>query len=95
MYYVYITTNPGKTTFYVGVTNNIARRIGEHKMNRGKWETFAGRYSCYQLIYYETFQYINDAIAREKELKLMNRSKKLDLIKTKNPHLGFYQLGLR
>lgn len=69
MYYVYITSNPGKTTFYIGVTNNLYRRLAEHYENRGKAGSFAGKYYCYNLLYYEEVQFIQDAIAREKELK--------------------------
>jgi putative endonuclease len=80
-YYIYIVTNPERTVFYTGVTNDLVLRIVEHWMNRGKSETFAGKYYCYNLLYYEEFRYINDAIAREKEIKGWRRQKKLDLIK--------------
>ncbi|MCX6313200.1 MAG: GIY-YIG nuclease family protein [Sphingobacteriales bacterium] len=89
VYYVYIVTNPNKTTLYIGVTNNLRARILEHWENRNKPETFAGRYFCYHLIYYETFQYIQVAIARETEIKKWNRSKKEALIQTKNPEWIF------
>ncbi len=59
--------------------------MGEHYENRGKKETFMGRYYCYKLIYLEHFSYINDAIAREKEIKGWRRSKKVALIKEMNP----------
>ncbi len=88
-YHIYITTNPQKTILYIGVTNNLSRRLIEHWMNRGKDETFAGKYFCYNLIYYESFQYIDKAIAREKEIKGWRRQKKLDLIKTINPAWDF------
>ena len=88
-YYIYISTNPQKTVLYTGVTNNLPRRLIEHWMNRGKDETFAGKYFCYNLIYYESFQYIDRAIAKEKEIKGWRRQKKLDLIKTSNPALDF------
>ena len=68
-YYVYITTNSSKTTLYVGITNDIPSRILEHGLNAGNPETFAGKYHCFNLLYYEEFQYVNDAIAREKEIK--------------------------
>lgn len=88
-YYVYIVTNPNKTTLYIGVTNNLPVRIVEHWENRSLPETFAGRYFCYNLIYYEAFQYIQKAIAREKEIKKWNRNKKEALIQTKNPEWRF------
>jgi putative endonuclease len=89
IYYTYIVTNPSKTTLYTGVTNNLTARVIEHWLNRGKPETFAGRYFCYNVIYYETFQYIQKAIDREKEIKKWNRQKKENLIATKNPEWIF------
>ena len=88
-FYVYILTNPTQTTLYVGVTNNIIRRLVEHFQNRGKPETFAGRYYCYNLVYCEWHKYINNAIAREKELKSGTRQQKLDLIAKMNPEKRF------
>jgi putative endonuclease len=88
-YYVYITTNPQKTVLYVGVTNNLSLRLEQHYENRGNTETFAGRYYCYKLLYWEHYKYVNDAIAREKELKTLTREKKMELIKSINPDLGF------
>lgn len=88
-YYVYITTNPGRTTLYIGVTNDLEQRIIEHFLNRGNPATFAGRYYCYMLLYYEDYQYINDAIEREKELKGWSRRKKVDLINSENPGWRF------
>ena len=85
-YYVYITTNAAKTVLYIGVTNELSRRISEHFENRGKKESFAGKYYCYKLIYWERFSDINDAILREKEIKGWRRSKKEALIKEKNPN---------
>ena len=89
-YYIYIVTNPQRTVLYIGVTNDLAIRLMEHYSNRGQFKTFAGRYYCYNLIYYETFQYINNAIAREKEIKGWRRQKKLDLIKKMNPDWIFF-----
>lgn len=86
IFYVYILTNPRKTSLYVGFTNNLARRLGEHFGNRGQFKTFAGRVYCYNLIYYETFKYVNNAIAREKEIKRWSRRKKEDLINSTNPN---------
>ena len=88
-YYVYITTNPRKTVLYVGVTNNLSVRLQQHFENRGEKETFAGRYYCHKLLYWEHYKYVNDAIAREKELKTLTREKKMELIKSINPDLGF------
>ncbi len=67
VYYLYIVTNPNKTTLYTGVTNNLSARIIEHWEKRGQFRTFAGRYFCYNLLYYECFQFIQDAIDRKKE----------------------------
>jgi putative endonuclease len=89
LYYIYIVTNPERTVLYTGVTNNLARRLGEHYLNRGDPKTFAGKYYCYNLVYYEEFYYILNAIAREKEIKGWSRKKKLNLIKSKNPDWTF------
>ncbi len=84
-YYVYITTNPQKTVIYTGVTNDLARRMSEHYLDSITIKkTFAGKYNCYKLIYYEYFEYINQAIAREKEIKGWSKSKKVDLVKSEN-----------
>ncbi len=89
-YFVYITTNPKKTVLYVGVTNNLKRRLEEHLAdNNGPKRTFAGRYFCYNLIYFEYFPHIEWAIAREKEIKGWNRAKKESLIMKKNPDWRF------
>ncbi len=82
---VYITSSPNRSTIYIGVTNNLTRRLQEHKANRGEAKTFAGRYYCYELVYYEIFKYVNNAIAREKELKKWSRVKKNALIESLNP----------
>lgn len=84
-YYVYIVTNKTRTVLYIGVTNDLLQRIVEHYLNAGKPGTFAGKYHCHSLIYYEEFKYITDAIAREKELKKWSRIKKHLLIDSMNP----------
>ncbi len=89
-YYVYITTNFLKTVLYTGVTNNLTQRIIEHYLNSGNQLTFAGKYSAYWLVYYEQFIYVNDAIAREKEIKGWVRRKKHALITSENPEWVFY-----
>ncbi len=89
IYFVYITTNPDRTTLYVGMTNNLKARLIQHYENRGKPETFAGRYYCYNLVYYESTQYVLSAIAREKQIKKWRRSKKDALINSFNPEWRF------
>ncbi|MBX9850198.1 MAG: GIY-YIG nuclease family protein [Cytophagaceae bacterium] len=84
-YFVYITTNPGKTVLYTGVTNDLLTRIQQHYENRGNKKTFAGKYFCYKLIYYERFDDINNAIEREKEIKDLSRKIKEQLIGNCNP----------
>ncbi|MEZ4940547.1 MAG: GIY-YIG nuclease family protein [Saprospiraceae bacterium] len=89
-YYVYITTNPGRTVLYIGVTNDLKRRLSEHANdNMESRKTFAGKYFCYNLIYYEYFQDINQAIARETEIKKWSRVKKEALIARRNPQWIF------
>jgi len=77
-------TNPGNTVLYVGVTNDICRRTYEHK--HGVYpRSFTHRYVVVKLVYYEEFYDVNEAIAREKQLKGGSRQKKLDLVNTFNP----------
>ena len=91
-YYVYITTNPGKTVLYTGVTNDLKRRILVHYNDRGNKKHFASRYYCYKLVYYEHFTMVNQAILREKEIKNLSRMKKEELIRTKNPGMNFLSI---
>ncbi len=95
-YYVYITTNQTKSTVYIGMTNDLPSRILEHGLNAGKPETFAGRYYCFNLTYYEEYKYVDEAIYREKQLKKWSRSKKDKLVATTNPEFRFLnqELGL-
>lgn len=76
---------------YVGVTNDLARRVQEHK--RGLNSGFTTRYRVNRLVYFEEFDSICAAIAREKELKGWRRSRKLDLVQERNP--GWQDLGGR
>ncbi|MBE7173607.1 MAG: GIY-YIG nuclease family protein [Williamsia sp.] len=85
-FHVYIAANKTRTVLYTGVTNNLPQRIIEHYLNRGNTRTFTGRYNCYHLLYHESFQYINGAIARKKEIKNLSRRKKSELISAFNPH---------
>jgi putative endonuclease len=91
-YYVYITTNPRKTTLYIGVTNDIRRRLAEHYTDKGNEAHFASKYHCYNLIFFEIFDDINMAISREKYLKSLSRKKKEDLIKESNPQWKFIDI---
>ena len=88
-FYVYITTNPDRSVLYVGVTNDLRRRLQEHLENKGNPKTFAGKYYCYNLVYYEHFTHIECAIAREKEIKKFRREKKDKLIDAFNPEWRF------
>jgi putative endonuclease len=84
-YYVYIVTNFTNTTFYIGVTNNLERRILEHKEELA--DGFTKTYHLNKLVYYEECSDINEAIAREKQLKNWHRGWKLNLIRSMNPKL--------
>ena len=91
-YFIYITTNPAKDVLYIGVTNDLYTRMTQHYENRGDSKTFAGRYYCYNLIYFERHDSATAAIDREKELKKWSRAKKLKLIHSENPSLKFYDI---
>jgi len=80
---IYIMTNKYKTTLYVGVTSDLKKRIYEHKNHIFK-NSFTDKYNIESLIYYETFYSIEEAIAREKQLKGGSRKKKENLINTIN-----------
>ncbi len=89
-YFVYIVTNKNRTTLYTGVTNNLPNRLWQHKHDSiNKRSSFAGKYNCVNLIYYEHFDYIQDAIDREKEIKGWSRKKKEILIELDNPNWQF------
>lgn len=82
-YYVYIMINKNNTVLYTGVTNNLSRRVYEHK--QGKIEGFTQRYRVNKLVYAETYGTPNGAIAREKQIKGLLRAKKITLIESVNP----------
>ncbi len=89
-YYVYIVTNIRKTTLYIGVMNNIQRRTSQHYFDSQHWKkSFAGKYNCFYLIYYEGFERAHEAIVREKEIKKWRREKKDQLITKFNPNWEF------
>jgi len=89
-YYVYILTNKNHQVLYIGVTNELRSRIQQH-INDAQTvkKTFAGRYNCIHLVYYERFDNVNDAIRREKELKGWKRERKEALINAVNPNWDF------
>ena len=88
-FFVYIVTNHKKTVLYTGITNNLEQRLTEHYINRKNEETFAGKYQCYYLLFFERYQYIDKAIAREKQIKGWLRKKKEVLINEENPEWKF------
>jgi len=83
LYYVYILTNKSNRVLYVGVTSDLQNRVSEHKLKIHKG--FTAKYECNKLVYYEEHQWIQDAIAREKQLKAGSRQNKIDLITAENP----------
>ncbi len=83
--YIYILTNKYRTTFYIGVTANLSKRLEEHYDETAS--KFTNKYNTKHLIYFETFLDIEQAIAREKQLKNWRKEWKLNLIKTINPTL--------
>ena len=83
-YYVYILANKKIGTIYTGITNNLIRRIYEHKQELAKG--FTKQYHLHNLVYFETHIDIQEAIAREKAIKKWRREWKLNLIEKNNPH---------
>jgi putative endonuclease len=81
-FYVYILTNKSHHVLYTGVTNNLTRRINEHKADLSG---FTARYHAHTLVYFEEFQRIEDAISREKQIKGGSRKKKFELVNSINP----------
>lgn len=83
MYYIYILTNKTNRVLYIGVTNNLPRRLYEHQNKLV--DGFTKRYNLNKLVYFEEYSEIEMAIAREKQLKGWVRRKKNDLIESVNP----------
>ena len=83
--YVYITSNRHRTVFYTGMTNDLARRIGEHKTGIGS--RFTSFYRVGDLLYFEEYGEVKHAISREKEIKGWRREKKVRLIQQMNPEM--------
>jgi putative endonuclease len=90
-YFVYIMTNKSKT-LYTGVTNNLVRRVYEHKNKL--IEGFTKKYNINKLVYFELFDNPDDAIKREKQIKGWLRKKKIDLIESMNPEWKDLSNGL-
>ena len=84
--FVYILSNTTRKVFYIGVTSNLTQRLEQHKINQDP-KSFTKKYNAHELIYYEEFDDIKEAIKREKQLKGWNRNKKYNLIKKVNPKL--------
>lgn len=83
---VYIVANPTRTVLYIGVTSNLAQRCSQHKLKL--INGFSKRYHCTDLVYYELYDDMNTAIAREKQIKHWKRVWKLQLIQKQNPKMG-------
>ena len=82
-YYVYILASERNCTLYVGVTNDLKRRIYEHK--HGLVEGFTKKYNIHNLVYFEETENVNSAIEREKQIKKWNRKWKIEIIEKENP----------
>ena len=82
-YYVYILTTTNNTVLYIGVTNDLRRRVYEHKLKVA--DGFTKKYQIHKLVYCENCHEVKDAIAREKQLKNWSRKKKIALIESVNP----------
>lgn len=81
-YYVYITTNTNRTALYTGVTNDLIKRVAQHKLKLV--DGFTKRYRADRLVYYEAYEDVTAAITREKKIKGGSRQKKIDLIRNVN-----------
>ncbi|QQN64728.1 GIY-YIG nuclease family protein [Bradyrhizobium diazoefficiens] len=82
MYYVYILASGHHGTLYIGITNSLQKRLEEHRS--GKGSKFVKRYGVYRLVYTEAYERVEDAIAREKQLKRWKRDWKIELIERDN-----------
>ncbi|PKQ64539.1 endonuclease [Labilibaculum filiforme] len=91
--YIYILSNKNRTTLYIGVTSDLDRRIAEHV--EGEGSKFSSKYNLTDLVYFEEFDDIGDAISREKKLKNWKREWKMNLIKSLNPELKDLKMDFR
>ena len=83
VYFVYILSNKWDTVLYVGMTNDLERRLWQHRNK--VYQGFTSRYHVTKLVYFEVYQDAIEAIAREKQIKAGSRQKKIDLINSLNP----------
>ncbi len=83
-YFIYFMISNNRSALYIGVTNNIQRRIFEHKQHA--IDGYTKKYNCVNLVYFEETSSIEDAIAREKQLKKWGRNKKNALVESMNPN---------
>ena len=88
-YYVYILTNRNNTVLYTGVTNDLIRRVYEHKSNADP-KSFTAKYKVHKLVYFEETSDVKSAIEREQQIKSWSRDKKIALVYESNPR--FYDL---
>ena len=84
--FIYIMTNISRTTLYIGVTRNLNIRVNEHRESKNP-DSFTSKYNCVHFIYYEYYNFLTEAIAREKQLKNWKRAWKDELIAKQNPKL--------
>jgi putative endonuclease len=82
-YYIYIATNKNNAVLYTGVTKSLIKREEEHKSKLNK-DSFTAKYNINKIVYYEVFDFVQDAITREKQIKAGSRQKKIDLIEREN-----------
>jgi putative endonuclease len=82
--FTYILTNKNHTVLYTGATSTLKDRIDRHRTKKYK-RSFSARYNTDKLVWYQKFDWISDALAREKQIKAGSRKKKVDLINTLNP----------
>ena len=85
-YYVYILTNQNNSVLYTGITNDLARRVYQHKQHMDK-DSFTSRYNVTKSIYFEVTGDVRSAIEREKQIKSWKRARKLTLIMECNPRM--------
>ena len=84
LHYVYILTNKNHTELYVGRSKQLKKRLKQHENNSLK--SFTGKYNVYKLVYFESTQYVNNSIKRERQIKKWNREWKENLINDMNPN---------